>query len=247
MNFERKENGVIQWGSAVKAAIYNGKVVVLDEVSNSFVFFDEEQSSSILSVLGKHFSELSEEGSSAVNDLISHGLLCVAEKMADKNFQDVITSKGAFECDWALGDSRISLLSFRPGYFMQAMILLLLAKRYSDKGKLRDLLQTLRSSSSRSMVANDKKLIAIASNVNLAVLFLWRKTKCLEFAYAVARIAFIHRIKCRFVVGVQTHPFISHAWVEGENGVVFDRKELPEELAKIVSIGGINECSIENF
>lgn len=58
---------------------------------------------------------------------------------------------------------------------------------------------------------------------------------------------FIHRIKCRFVVGVQTNPFISHAWVEGENGVVFDRKELPEELAKIVSIGGINECSIENF
>jgi hypothetical protein len=242
MSFERKESRVIQWGSSVKAVIYNEKIVALDEMSNSFVFFDELQSGSILSVLGKHFSELTEEESSSVNDLISHGLLCITEKIAEKNFQDVLTSKGAFECDWALGDSRTSLLSFRPRYFIQATVLLLHAKRYSDKGKLHGLLQTLRSSPHHSMVADEKKLVAIASNVNLAILFLWRKTKCLEFAYTVARIAFIHKIKCRFVVGVQTHPFISHAWVEGENGVVFDRRELPEELAKIVSIGGFKNA-----
>ncbi|MCQ6260221.1 lasso peptide biosynthesis B2 protein [Pseudomonas sp. Q11] len=247
MSFDRKGSGVIQWGSAVKAAIYNGKIVVLDEISNSFVFFDEVQSNSILSVLGKRFSELSEEESSSVNDLISHGLICIAGKTTAKNFQDIITSKGAFECDWALGDSKTSLSSFRPRYFMRAIILLLLAKRCSNKGKLHGLFQTLRSSPFDDMVADDKELTVIVSNVNLAILFLWRKTKCLEFAYTVARIAFIHKIKCRFVVGVQTHPFISHAWVEGENGVVFDRKELPEELAKIVSISGINECSIENF
>lgn len=237
MNFELEKAGFIQWSTGVKAVTYNRRVIVLSEVLNDFVFFDDGQSKFLLSVLGTRSSKLSQEDLRAVDDLISHGLISIKETCPKRIFQDEINSKGAFECDWALGGGRVGLSKFNLKYFIKATRLLLVAKKNSDEGKLHQLLEDLRGFPSSAMVENELELIKIASNVNLAVFFLWRKVKCLEFSYAVARIAFRHNIKCRFVVGVQTHPFISHAWVEGDNGVVFDRKELPKELAKIVLIG----------
>lgn len=239
MNFEQGMGGFVQWGRGVKSVIYNGRIIALNELCNDFVFFDESQSDFLISMLGMHSSVLSQEQINSVDALILHGLISLQDKIAERVFEDEIISKGSFECNWAVGDSKATLSSFSPKYFVQALYFLLSAKKSSGEGRLHDLLEDLRSASSENMIVNTNELFKIASNVNLAIKFIWRKVKCLEFAFAVTRIAFLHNISCRFTIGVQTHPFISHAWVECDSGVVFDRKELPEELAKIISIGVI--------
>lgn len=227
----------IQWGRSIKAVIYNSRIILLNEIMNDYVFFDNEQSEFIKSVLGRNLSELSETERSAVDELIAHGIFSVSCKDEDSRFQDEIESKGTFECSWALGSRDASLSGFRSAYFFKALMYLLYAKKSSSKGDLHGLLNGLRVVYNDGAKPNTAELVKIAGNVNLAMGLLWRQIKCLEFAYAVARIAFEHNVSCKFKIGVQTHPFISHAWVESDSGVVMDRRELPEEMATLISIG----------
>lgn len=129
MNFELEKGGFIQWSSGVKAVTYNQKIIVLSEVLNDFVFFDDGQSKFLLSVLGTRSSKLSQEDLRAVNDLISHGLISLKETCPKQIFQDEINSKGAFECDWALGGGRVGFSNFNLKYFIKATRFLLFAKK----------------------------------------------------------------------------------------------------------------------
>ncbi|MDZ5762840.1 Transglutaminase-like superfamily domain protein [Candidatus Cyrtobacter comes] len=69
-----------------------------------------------------------------------------------------------------------------------------------------------------------------------ACTFYPRKTLCLPYAAALTIMHFAHGYDCDFIIGVQSIPFHSHAWVEVNNNVLTDNEELKEKMAYILRI-----------
>lgn len=87
------------------------------------------------------------------------------------------------------------------------------------------------------MIHNSVLLRELAKNISYASFFVPFQIKCLEWALTVVMLAHIYKIKCYFIIGVQTHPFVSHAWIEDHNGeVIFDDPGLKGSLARILVI-----------
>lgn len=71
--------------------------------------------------------------------------------------------------------------------------------------------------------------------LNKACLFYPVKTKCLEWSATLVLLALKRGWQCNLVIGVQNYPFAAHSWVECDGKVVADRKDLPEDMAVILS------------
>ncbi len=69
-----------------------------------------------------------------------------------------------------------------------------------------------------------------------ACAFYPRKTLCLPYATALTMMHFAHGYDCDFIIGVQSIPFHSHAWVEVNDEVLTDNEELKEKMAYILRI-----------
>jgi hypothetical protein len=71
--------------------------------------------------------------------------------------------------------------------------------------------------------------------LNKACFYFPIKTKCLEWATALALLGLKRKWKCNLEIGVQTMPFIAHAWVNVDNKVLADDNTLPQSLSVILS------------
>ena len=74
----------------------------------------------------------------------------------------------------------------------------------------------------------------MALALNKAVFFFPKSVRCLLWSATFVSLALKRKWQCQFVIGAQNYPFISHAWVETEYGVLEDVKSLPEKMAIIV-------------
>lgn len=75
----------------------------------------------------------------------------------------------------------------------------------------------------------------LTTALNKACFFYPTKTKCLEWSATLVLMALRRRWKCCLVIGVQNLPFIAHAWVESNDTVIADSRELPQNLSVILS------------
>lgn len=80
-----------------------------------------------------------------------------------------------------------------------------------------------------------KKLVKIISSLHKASLYFPINTKCLEFASTLALILYTEGVKCRLQIGVQTIPFVAHAWVSYNGRVLADKQIYQDKLAIILS------------
>ncbi|MFJ2411466.1 lasso peptide biosynthesis B2 protein [Pseudomonas sp. NPDC087814] len=228
---------VVQWAKGLHSVIYNSQIVSLDETKDRFIFFEPDQGKFIESIIHKSPNHLTSKDREFISELTECGILSIEERNPGKPFADVKNSLGAFTCEWRNGDDSWRLGDLTPTLFIKAFIYLKRAKTLTEAGKLSELLNDLRASSAHQKKTSQRRLVKIGNNINFAIKLLSVEVKCLEFAYSLSRIAFEESLRCSFNIGVQTHPFISHAWTEGPYGVILDKAELPQDLAIIVSIG----------
>ncbi|WP_422417505.1 lasso peptide biosynthesis B2 protein [Pseudomonas sp. GZD-222] len=232
------EGGYVAWAENLHRVMYNSKMILLAECRNDFIFFDTDQTAFVSTVLGKHASQLDSEAEKLVDELIGLEILTLAQVPDfSKKFSDIKTSIGTARCAWQGGRDGWVLSSIRLHTLLKAMKYLKHAKCESQVGHLQGLLDHLRKSVPTVPLTNQARLISLGSNINLAIKLLNTEVKCLEFAYCLASMAFEENLSCSFCIGVQSYPFISHAWVRGPEGVVLDSDELEKDLALMVVIG----------
>lgn len=237
LELTNQQEAYLAWPAHIHATVYNDTIIVLNEREDSFTFFDDDQTRFIRSVWGINIYEIDDVKKAEVTQLVASGLAIFSSNPNEPISNDVKKSTGMVESRWAVMDRGIKLEQIRAGYFLKASIYLRKAQKLSKSRKLSALLSGLRSKTPTSQRTSDAQLLLIALNVNFAMKFMLKNVQCLEFAYAVARIAWESGLLCSFKIGVQIHPFISHAWIEGSNGVVMDRSAIPHELSTLVSIG----------
>jgi len=66
----------------------------------------------------------------------------------------------------------------------------------------------------RPGTAGEGQETAICEALRSVAPFYWKPIRCLERAIVTARVMRRHRIAAEVVIGYQTGPFFSHAWVE---------------------------------
>ncbi|SHE67314.1 Transglutaminase-like superfamily protein [Marinomonas polaris DSM 16579] len=238
MTNENMKINYVGWPPFVNTTEYNGNIITLNEKTDVFTFFDDDQSNYIRSLWGKNIAELDEGAKLVIEQLLLNGTLIKCNAPSDALGIDCKVTNGIADPRWAIMGQDIKFKSFRPLYWYKALNYLNSAYREKRANNIHGLLNTLRTKQWRAKKINDKKLHLIAENTCIAMKFVLKDVQCLEFSYAVAKIAFEESIKCEFKIGVQTYPFISHAWIEGASGVVMDRASLNGEVSTIVSIGG---------
>ncbi|KAB5627009.1 lasso peptide biosynthesis B2 protein [Pseudomonas putida] len=231
--------GYLTLAEMVSAVSYNNCLVILKQKTDEFVFLDSIQSTFVRSVWARNVSTFSADEISAFKEMQLIGLVHPQlSPSASVLLEDEKVSVGLADTRWSQSDVGISFRTFRPLYFFKALSTINAIRKIPEKHRLPKILGNLSAKSLLSHVDNERELNIIARNVNLAIKLSTKEVQCLEFAYAVCMIAFESGVFCNFRIGVQTHPFMSHAWVESKDRVIMDRVELPSELAIIVSIGG---------
>jgi hypothetical protein len=230
----------ISWNCHLHVALYNSCVVMLNEASNDFIFFDRQQSEFLESILNCRYEEVDQNSRDLIDELMEQDILMLARSRRERPFASVKSNAGSYQCEWRSGEAGWKFRALRILYVSKAVSYLKHAHGKSVQGHLKALLDDLRQSSASPAVTvgggAQRELVEIGRNINFALKVISPEIKCLEYAYCFARIAFEAGIECRFTIGVQTFPFLSHAWVAGPEGVVFDSADLDQELATLVEI-----------
>lgn len=77
---------------------------------------------------------------------------------------------------------------------------------------------------------------SLIKHLNAATLFYPLKTKCLERSVAFFCYVIQHGYQPVLKIGVQNRPFYSHAWIELDNEIIGDIKDLNERMVVIYQI-----------
>ncbi len=73
------------------------------------------------------------------------------------------------------------------------------------------------------------------SALSKATLYFPINTKCLEWAAALTYLLLNQRIKCQLQIGIQTIPFLAHAWVVYQGEILADNQTYLDQLAIILT------------
>ena len=96
------------------------------------------------------------------------------------------------------------------------------------------IIKIIRRSKPQKPSNNHKMVSKLIHELNTACLYFPANTKCLEWAITYMFLAYKFNIDCKLIIGVQTQPFVAHAWVE-YNGVPFsDSSHIANEVVPIL-------------
>ncbi len=121
---------------------------------------------------------------------------------------------------------------FSPRMFFDAMKALHAAHRIARRNRIQGLVSWLHQSPSKAR-KQKVDLNSIVKNINIACLIYHGSTRCLHRAAALVRIALKHGYDARLIIGVQTQPFLAHAWAEVDSKVVGESPHRRKQLAVI--------------
>lgn len=62
------------------------------------------------------------------------------------------------------------------------------------------------------------------------------KSNCISYSFCLTLILLKMGVNCKFIIGVRTRPFYSHAWVEINNIVINDDKDIRKKLSVILEV-----------
>jgi len=97
------------------------------------------------------------------------------------------------------------------------------------------LIKHVRSKKTKPKKNNISDLKSLSVSLNKAAFYFPIKTKCLEWASSLVLMGLKKGYRCNLEIGIQTGPFLAHAWVKSKHGVVADDTNLPHDLSVILS------------
>lgn len=111
----------------------------------------------------------------------------------------------------------------------RSYLLLLRIDRLMDRGGIQSIQEKILTAEVRdSRRREDDNLDQLCRAVDLACIFYPRRVLCLQRSAATVLLLRAYGFKAEMVIGVQTLPFSSHAWVEINNVVINDKSYISE-------------------
>lgn len=229
----RDRSTFLSWREHVRAVTYNEALIVLNLRTDEYLVFPPEECVTLRHMFGKPIESINQQ---LANEFIDACLIEVSSQPGRFSFDDKL-SAGAPNCSWS-APTRQDL--------KERLIYSETIRTFRDFRRVRDakrnrnlvpLTDELRRYSSNNNFNNDPGiLLSIASHVEACTRLTRVSVSCLEWAFAVASLAFRRKIQCTFVIGVQTHPFQSHAWIENNGTIIADSPDLATTLSRVLTI-----------
>lgn len=226
---------MLAFRSHVGHILFHEEFIFLDEIKNSYLFLDREDSESLSYAL-----ETGNENEIS-RDLQRAGILT-----SSKRRQYISTfSMDLFGIDnyqWHLTNrfriSQPSKISVVTAFITLAIVKLSLASI-----GLHRTLNFIRKSKNKMnpsgrMDGSERERVAMnyATAIGHAATYLPGRVECLESAITLAILLSQSSIDNDFKIGVQKYDFLAHAWVEVDGIVIGDEQQLTQRLAPILSI-----------
>lgn len=221
------------WQPHVRAACYNNTLVVFNAAADEFLFFAEEDASSLRAAYETPLSP-QQRAPEMLEELVDAGLIRVSRSPAPFLTDDK-TSDGTFECHWPTSRSHLSGTP-ATGLVLRALADFSFVKLCKARRNLQKMLARLQPAAGPGRPRGSVDLASFVGSVEAAVGTYPLPVSCLEWSFALAKSFQRAGVPARFVVGVQTHPFVSHAWVEVANTVFGAPFDVRQQMAVIVDM-----------
>lgn len=220
------------WAPAIFASMYNGSLIVLNARQDEFLILPNKQANEISDAYGR--IENTVVPCAIEIEFIDAGLLAYSNKFTPFVRDDKI-ARGVFSCEWSM--PTVKPLGGRVDFriCVRALVDFLAVSRAKRQRSLENLLNRI-PKVIESPGESSRAIIDIASSIEFSIKLSRGNPTCMEWAFALACAARRRGIDCKFVIGVQTHPFVSHAWVEHQGKVLFDSPELAACMARLIEI-----------
>lgn len=145
---------------------------------------------------------------------------------------------GLSELEWRLPEifrkKRFSNTQIMKSFWILTKIYIMLRGK-NGLYKLISLIKTKAEFNLKNFTVPEKDLLQDLSNsISTAAKFFPKSIKCLEWGICFILMALNYGWKCNICIGVQNYPFLSHAWVECDQEVLFDNKDLPLHLCVLL-------------
>ena len=92
-----------------------------------------------------------------------------------------------------------------------------------------------RSAPGRQKAPDAELTSAVCSAVSTAACLYWKPVMCLQRSVCTARLLRARGVAARLVIGYRPDPFLAHAWVEVDDGVVNDSSIYQQRLFVLYS------------
>lgn len=242
-----------------KIAFFNQNAILLDLKNDRFVLVDSEYTKMLKDVLSSSFikndfgytpnnqvdidHEYIGSLNSVLNELRAAGIITKADHKASNATQNY-ESAGVANLEWRLPRDesvKTTIMQFIYIYY-ELLVTYFTLKFFGIKGLINKAVTLHKRQDSQQVNINAFAVLSqLATYLNQTCAFLPFQTKCLEWAATYQRLAANHGIQCELIIGVQTFPFMSHAWVEYDKTVISDNENLPNELAVILRAPNISQ------
>jgi hypothetical protein len=209
----------------IRCAWFDDQLIILDLTADAYVILSHEQSQELRAA-----SKYSTGNQSPFICLFKRELF----ELPDPKLNAARASyTGVSENCWSLSADEVAgIRSLKK--LRRALQIVHLVHKTSNKHRIHGLIGLLRKhpqTGAPGVVENN--LAEYTRTLNLACLVYPRRTKCLEWAFALNILHAEFGVRSKIVIGVQNRPFYAHAWVEADATVCGDDSRLREQLSVI--------------
>lgn len=172
-----------------------------------------------------------------ISNFLEDGVIEKCTNLERKNgIAKAITPIGLKDMEWISQNNTLKFV-ISPLELFEALVILYKVHRTLRIAKLQGFLNLLKLQAEKLRTTycylDIKNINKLAYTLDRACLLFPKKTKCLPWAGALTLLLLKRRVKCNFLIGVQSMPFYSHAWVEVDGRVINDNPEVNKSLAPI--------------
>ncbi len=250
-----------QFSPNIYAALHRDTLIILDSFRDEYLSFGKEETVFFQVIMEGPFQQVGDEYlqdggasgssyeksrlSSFISYLLKTEIIKSCAKEQRKNKIGVAKKQfGLSQKEWLLPpSSKVKITTTLIAYAC-----LIQAHSILNKGKLPALLETLKRNGARNRHWNFQSIersTELSHALVHASKFYRKKSWCLAFAGALALLHCRYRYPCDLVIGVQTMPFLAHAWVETADIVLHDNHELQTSLSVILRVKAHAESGVK--
>jgi len=230
---------------------FNNEFVVLDIYNDKYHILSQEVSSSVVFALDNEFKldgdkyvSLNPKTTILLNNFNDYVKYLIDLRILSwnnhiqpytKEINKAKHSSGAANLDWNMPKDNFYTKT-NTFVFLEAYVILIKVYALMNIFGFRGLIKAIQYNADKNCKkVNPEEFQTLVSALNKACFFFPVRTKCLEWSGALILLGLKRKFKCNIEIGVQTIPFLAHAWVRAGDMVIADSQDLPQTLSIILS------------
>jgi hypothetical protein len=237
---------------SLRAVLCGSDLVILDLNTNQYNVLNSEATIALQAILSlgkeKNPTELQQQRSSStpnnsqnlqiwIENFLNAKLIKNECQTGEDTLARPLKEGGLKDYTWVLQNNRSDANNFFKFDFCKSIMALIITNRILQKQGIKGVINLLQKQASQTKKWETPKIDSL-NNLMLALdracQYYPRKVVCLAWASTFAYLCLKRGWFVQFVIGVQLHPFLAHAWVEREGEVIGDREDINSYLGVLL-------------